>query len=323
VTAQRVLVTGGLGNIGASAVAELVARGHRVRVLTPPRRGLAERSRREGFEAVAGDVCRIADVRAAVRGQDVVVHLAAVLPPDADEQPERAQAVNVDGTRHVLAAMSEEAPRARLLFASSFDVFGATTHLPPPRRLSDPVQASDAYSAHKIQGEAMVKDSGLAYAIFRFADVPKIALRPAHPIMYEIPLDTRIETLHTRDAGRAVASALSCDAAWNRTLLVGGGERCQVTFGDYMARLLTAMGIGPLPAEAFGTRPYWTDWIDSTETESLLRYQRLGFDDIVRDIAALLGPRRHLIPLLRPILRRRMLALSPYWRARNRSAPPP
>lgn len=296
----------------------LRAQGHRVRVMTPPRKGLAALARRLGVEMMPGDVRRIDDVRAAARDQDVVVHLAAVLPPDSDEQPERAREVNVDGTRNVVAALREQTRPARLVFASSFDVFGRTTHLPPPRRLSDPVQACDAYSAHKIAGEEMVRASGLVHSIFRFADVPRIALRPAHPIMFEIPLETRIETLHTKDAGLAVANALGCEAVWGRTLLVGGGRTCQVTFGDYMARILTAMGIGPLPAEAFGTRPYYTDWIDSEESQALLRYQRHSFDDIVRDIAALLGPRRHLVPILRPWLRRRMLALSPYWRARAR-----
>jgi UDP-glucose 4-epimerase len=315
---MNVLVTGGFGNIGRSALFALREAGHRVRVLTPPRRGLAALARAHGVEVRPGDICRLDDVRAAVQDQDVVVHLSAVLPPDSDEQPERARAVNLDGTRHVVAALLDQPRPSRLLFASSFDVFGRTTHLPPPRRLSDPVQATDAYSGHKIAGEEMVRQSGLTYSIFRFADVPKIALRPAHPIMFEIPLETRIETLHTRDAGRAVANALACDEVWGRTLLVGGGPTCQVTFGQYMDRMLTAMGIGALPAEAFGTTPYCTDWIDSAESQSLLRYQRLSFDDIVKDIAALLGPRRHLIPLLRPLLRRRMLALSPYWRARRR-----
>jgi UDP-glucose 4-epimerase len=315
----NVLVTGGFGNIGKSALAALRAEGHRVRVLTPPRRGLDRMARALGVEVAAGDVRRLDDVRAAVRDQDTVVHLAAILPPDSDEQPERARAVNVEGTRHVVEAMVEQPRPPRLLFASSFDVFGRTTHLPPPRRLSDPVQSTDGYSGHKIAGEEMVRASGLVATIFRFADVPKIALRPAHPIMFEIPLETRIETLHTLDAGLAVARAVACDEVWGRTLLVGGGAACQVTFGQYMERILVAMGIGPLPAEAFGTTPYYTDWIDSEETEALLRYQRHSFDDIVREIAALLGPRRFVVPVLRPLLRRRMLALSPYWRARARA----
>jgi nucleoside-diphosphate-sugar epimerase len=314
----RVLVTGGFGNIGRSAVAALREDGHRVRVLSPRKRRHERLARRLGIEPFWGDARRSDDVAAALVDQDAVVHLAAILPPDSDEQPELARSVNVDGTRTLLEAAAAVRQSPRLLFASTFDVFGHTTHLPPPRRLSDPVAATDAYTAHKIECEAMVAASGLEHVIFRFSDVPKIALRPAHPIMFEIPLDTRIETLHTRDAGVAVSRALASTEVWGRTFLVGGGARCQVYFRDYLAKLLTAMGVGPLPEEAFGRRPYPTDWIDTEESERLLRYQRHSFDDIVAEIAGLLGWRRPFVPLLRPLVRRHMLGLSPYWAAHQR-----
>jgi nucleoside-diphosphate-sugar epimerase len=315
---MNVLVTGGFGNIGRSAVDVLRGGGHRVRVLSPRKPRHERTARRLGLDAAWGDVRRAEDVAAALRDQEAVVHLAAILPPDSDAQPALAREVNVEGTRTLLAAAAALPSPPRFLFASTFDVFGRTTHLPPPRRLSDPVCATDPYTGHKIEAEGMVRASGLEHVILRFADVPRMELRPAHPIMFEIPLETRIETLHTRDAGLAVGRALQCPEAWGRTLLVGGGPRCQVTFRDYLARILTAMGVGPLPEEAFGTTPYPTDWIDTEESEGLLRYQRHSFDDIVREIASLLGWRRPLMPLLRPMVRRRMLELSPYWRARGR-----
>jgi UDP-glucose 4-epimerase len=315
---MNVLVTGGFGNIGRSAVEALLASAHRVRVLSSRKARHERTARRLGTDVVWGDIRRPEDVAAALRDQDAVVHLAAILPPDSEATPALARDVNVEGTRTLLAgAVARPAP-PRFLFASTFDVFGRTTHLPPPRRLSDPVVATDAYTGHKIQAEALVRASGLEHVILRFADVPRMELRPAHPIMFEIPLDTRIETLHTKDAGLAVGRALACPEAWGRTLLVGGGPRCQVYFRDYLAGFLTAMGVGPLPEEAFGTTPYPTDWIDTEESEGLLRYQRHSFDDIVREIASLLGWRRALMPLLRPLVRRRMLSLSPYWRARGR-----
>jgi UDP-glucose 4-epimerase len=313
----NVLVTGGFGNIGRSAIDALRTDGHRVRVLSHDHARHRRAARELGVEVAWGDVREPADVAAAVAGQDVVVHLAAVIPPDSEERPELARAVNVDGTRAVVDAALAAARPPRLLFASTFDVFGRTTHLPPPRRLADPVAATDAYTAHKLEGEAMVRGSGLEHAIFRFADVPKMMLRPAHPIMFEIPLDTRIEALHTRDAGLAISRALACPEAWGRTLLVGGGPRCQLVFRDYLAKMLGAMGLDPLPDEAFGTTPYPTDWIDTEESERLLRYQRHSFDDIVREIAALLGWRRAVVPILRPVIRWQMLRLSPYWRRRH------
>jgi UDP-glucose 4-epimerase len=83
------------------------------------------------------------------------------------------------------------------------------------------------------------------------------------------------------------------------------------------------MGIGRLPDEAFSTEPYCTDWLDTEESERLLHYQRHGYDDVVRETAALLGWRRPLARALRPVVRAGILRLSPAWRARGtRSARP-
>ena len=81
---------------------------------------------------------------------------------------------------------------------------------------------------------------------------------------------------------------------------------------------MRAMGMEPLPDEAFSTKDYVTDWLDTEESERLLRYQRRSFDDIVRDVAACLGWRRALVPLASPLVRRSVLELSPYWKARAR-----
>lgn len=306
---MNVLVTGAFGNVGSNVVAALLEQGHRVRGLTPDRK--RERAVIDRFagrvEVVEGDIRRMADVAAALAGQDVVVHLAFVIPPVCHEQPELAEAVNVGGTRNLIEAMQKEGAPPKLVFASTLDVYGRTSHLEPPRRVDDPVEATDNYSAYKIECERMVRDSGLAWCILRFADVPPIALRDPHPIMFTIPLAQRIEMIHPRDVGLAVANAVSCNEAWGRVLNIGGGKRCQVTYGEYLAAMMRAMGMGgPLPAEWFTTTPYCTDWLDTADSERLLRYQRASFEDVIRETAALLGWRAPFVRLLQPLIRRRI-----------------
>lgn len=322
---MHILVTGAFGNIGSHATLALLRRGHRVRALTHQNdtadRRLASRWRRAGFEPeiVRGDVRDRAAMEAAVKGVDCVVHLAYLIPPPALEQPELAESINVGGTRTLIEAIRAVAPGARLLFASTLDVYGHTQHLPPPRRVGDPVAATDVYSAHKIECEAMVQGSGLSWAILRFADVPPIAVRGPQPMMFRLPLATRLELIHPDDAGAAVAGAVETEAAWGRILNVGGGPRCQVTYREYLGAFLDAMGIGRLPDEAFGTEPYCTDWLDTTESQALLQYQTRTLDDVVRETAALLGVRRSLARLFRPIVRAMILRMSPHWRAHRAS----
>ncbi len=319
----RVLVTGAFGNIGQHAVRELGASGHAVRALRfgARRRSAEERALARGFgprvEVIDGDVRDRAAMDAAVRDVDVIVHLAFLIPPIALERPALAQSINVEGTRTVLAAARAASRPPRFLFASTLDVYGDTQHLPPPRRVGDPVQASDAYSGHKIACERLVQESGLPFTILRFADVPPIAVRAPHPIMFRLPLANRIEMIHPADAGLAVARAVSHPEVLGRTFNVGGGARCQLLYRDYLGAFLDAMGIGRLPDEAFSTEPYCTDWLDTEESERLLRYQRHGFEDVVRETAALLGWRAPLARALRPLVRAGVLRLSPHRRGRG------
>jgi nucleoside-diphosphate-sugar epimerase len=321
---ERVLVTGAFGNIGQHATRELCAAGHHVRALrfggvrTVAERDLS-RAHGERLEVVQADVRDRAAMDAVLRDVDCVVHLAFLIPPPALERPAVAQSINVEGTRTVLAAACAAAAPPRLVFASTLDVYGATDHLPPPRSVGDPVQRTDAYSAHKIDCERLVAASGLAAVVLRYADVPPIAVRGPHPMMFRVPLAQRFEMIHPEDAGLATARAAMHPELWAagvRTLNIGGGPRCQLLYRDYIGGFLEAMGVGMLPEEAFSTEPYCTDWLDTEESERLLRYQRKTFEDVVRETRALLGLRVPLARVLRPLVRAGMLSLSPHWRAR-------
>jgi nucleoside-diphosphate-sugar epimerase len=306
---MRIFLTGAFGNIGSEVWPLLVERGHFVRALS-----LEKRRAPNGIEVVQGDVRDRALLDRAVADVDVVVHLAYVIPPPALENPVHAESVNVGGTRALIDACRAAPRPPKLLFASTLDVYGYTQHLPPPRRVTDPVAATDVYSTHKIACEEQVRASGLTHAILRFADVPPIAIRSPHPMMFRLPLATRFEMIHPRDAGLAVANAVDTDAIWGRTLNIGGGARCQLTYGEYLNAFLDAMGIGAFPERAFSTEPYCTDWLDSDESQRLLAYQRHSFEDVVRETAALLGWRAPLARLFRPLVRRRILRMSPHWR---------
>ncbi|HUX12186.1 MAG TPA: NAD(P)-dependent oxidoreductase [Spirochaetia bacterium] len=324
---MKVLLTGCFGNIGSHTIPALLDQGHTVRCFdlprVPHRRLLKGISQNHGdsvsarLELTPGDVREIADVERAVEGVDAVIHLAAVIPPVCNEEPQQSRRVNVEGTRNIISACKRQSQPPRLLFASSFDVFGNTQSQNPPRTTADPVRVSDPYTEHKIVCESLVRESNLTWCIFRFSDVPVLGLRAPHPIMFEIGLHNRIEALHADDAGFALAQALTVEEAWGRTLLVGGGPSCQLTYRSYLERLLDAMGVGMLSEQAFCPRDYVTDWIDSRDAQRLFHYQRHTFDTIAADIASFLGWRRLFVPLVRPFVRSRIERMSPYIRGRG------
>lgn len=311
----HVFITGICGNIGSHTAQQLIRQGHQVSGidLQTKQNEKVARSFQKKTAIHWGDIRDKAKVAEAMMGQDVVVHLAYILPPTTYDHPHLAEEVNMDGTRNVVASAQAQAVPPKLLFASSLDVFGHTQEMPPPRTLSDPVYATDDYTRQKLAGEKLVQESGLTWAIFRFADVPPISARDPHPIMFRIPLDTRFEMLHPDDAGLAVANGIALDALWGAIWLIGGGKSCQVLYRDYLNSMLLAMGIGALPDSAFGHDPYCTDWLDTTDSERLLHYQHHSYNDIIHDVAQALGAARFAIPIVRPFVRHNLLQMSEYY----------
>lgn len=313
-----ILVTGASGNVGSHTVPELLRRGHDVRCLAKLSNANRKWAKQLGVQVVWGDITDATTVTRAVDGVDAVIHLAALIPPAADEQPDLARATNVDGTANVIAACQAQSVTPRLLFTSTFDVHGLTLARTPPRHVDDPLVATNPYTEHKIECERLIRDSGLEWCIFRLADVPILGPRDPHPIMFEIGLDNRIESLHADDAGLAIANALDTPEVWGRVLFVGGGPTCQLTYREYLTRLLAAMGVDALPDSAFSTAEYATDWLDTAESEALLHYQRHTFDDIAEAVAASMGWRRTLASAASPLARAAILRLSPYYSRASR-----
>ncbi len=318
----RVLVTGAWGNIGVSAVEALLAEGHTVRAfdLPTPRNQRLARRYAERVETVWGDLRDRTDVARAVAGQEVVAHLAFIIPKlsatglESERVPELARAVNVGGTAILLQAMRTQAQPPRLVFTSSVHVFGPPRLEQPCVTAEDEPRPQEHYAHHKVECEALVRASGLPWTILRFGAALPLALR-LDPGMFDVPLTNRIEFLHTRDAGLAVARAVTCPAVWGQVWLIAGGPRCRFLYGELVERVLNAMGIGMLPEEAFAQTPFATDWMDTAPGEALLHYQQHTLDDYIREMLLLLGPRRWLMRLARPWVRAALLRRSPYYRA--------
>jgi nucleoside-diphosphate-sugar epimerase len=318
---MRVMVTGAFGNVGTSTLDELVQQGHVVRCFDLRTRANQSKVQRlKGrVEVVWGDLRRPEDVVAAVRDQDVVVHLAFIIPRmsatgvESEARPDWAREINVGGTKNLIEAMKTSVRPPRLLFTSSLHVYGRTQHQLPPRTVSEPICPTEHYSRHKIACERMVKASGLEWTIFRLGATLPLTMK-LDPGMFDVPLNNRMEFVHTRDVGLAIANAVSSEAVWGRTLLIGGGPRCQYVYREIAERILGGLGVGLLPDGAFGSVPFCTDWLDTSESQRLLQYQRRDLGDYVADMRAVLGYRLWLIRMFRPLVRWWLLRKSPSYR---------
>jgi len=143
----RALVTGADGFVGGHLRAELG----------------------EAFVPFEGDVLDADALRAAARGVDAVVHLAAESSVAASwEDAFGAWRVNVDGTVNVLAAVAAESPGARVLLASTCEVYGNAARIPTPEE--ERIAPVSPYAASKAAAELACAASGLDVVVARAAN---------------------------------------------------------------------------------------------------------------------------------------------------------
>ncbi|MEW5739508.1 MAG: NAD-dependent epimerase/dehydratase family protein [Myxococcota bacterium] len=167
---QRVLVTGASGHLGNVLVRALLDRGDSVRVLIEPGDGAPALDGLD-VERRVGDVRDEPAVRQAVEGMDVVCHLAGLVSITAGFES-RMRAVNVDGTKHVLAAC--RAQKARLIYMSSIH---ALTEVPPGEELLEDA-GFDETKAFGAYGRSKAEASRLVQAAARAGEVSATLLLP-------------------------------------------------------------------------------------------------------------------------------------------------
>jgi UDP-glucose 4-epimerase len=313
---RRVLVTGALGNLGQSTMSALLAEGHVVRALdlpTKPNRRLAKRIPR-GVEVVFGDVTDAASCAEAVRGVDAIIHLAAMIPPATERLPEVARRVNVEGSRNLIEAAEAEARPIRFIQASSYSIYGPEAGWRGLVTAETPVVATDVYTETKIAVEEMLRASSLDWVIFRIAAAVEGSGLAADAvvigIIFEVDPEQPIELVHGKDVALAAAHAVTADEASRRVFPIGGGTSCQLRQRDVFAMTERMLGIEPLPPEAFGKARYYTSWLDTAESERVLRFQRHTAKDIERDLGRRLAWLRPLLFLAGPLVRRYLLSHS-------------
>ena len=176
---MKILVTGGMGEIGKPTVQWLAARGHAVRVLD-----LRVPEPIPGVDCREGDVTDLEALRAALDGIEGVVHLAAYRHPSMASNSEMFR-VNALGTMNVFHAAAEAGIR-RVVCASSINALGYNFGIKfPPGQLqyfpideAHPTFTTDAYSFSKH----VIEDIGAYF--WRREGIVSVCLR--FPAVYDL-----------------------------------------------------------------------------------------------------------------------------------------
>ncbi len=153
--ANRVVVTGAAGHIGANLVRALLAEGRTVRAMV-----FRDTTALEGLdvERVNADVLDVESLRAAFAGADVVYHLAGRITLRMRDR--KAVKVNTEGPRNVVTACLDTGVRRIVHFGSihAFSPFPVDGVVDESRALRDGAKAA-AYDRSKAEGERIVLDA--------------------------------------------------------------------------------------------------------------------------------------------------------------------
>ena len=135
---MKILLTGSFGNVGISTLKSLLAKDHDIVCFdleTSNNRKTKEEMLEIGeFQTFWGDITNSEDVNKVVKDVNCIIHLAAIIPPLSEKNPELTYKVNVEGTRNLLTAAKSSSNRPKIIMASSMGVYGVTIDQEPDRK---------------------------------------------------------------------------------------------------------------------------------------------------------------------------------------------
>lgn len=335
---DAVLVTGAFGLVGGATVQHLARQGRHVVAtdLDTPATRKAASALPAGVRVHWADLTDPRQVSAllAATKPAAVIHLAAVIPPLCYAKPALARRVNVDATANLVKAAAAQDDPPRFVQASSIAVYGPRN----PHRIGEaltadtPVRPFDTYGGHKVEAEAIVRDSGLDWVILRLGGVLTVDLGlgiDPDMLYFEglLPADGRLQTVDVRDVAHAFAAATNADVL-GRTLLIGGDDTHRLIQGEIAASTAAAMGlVGGMPTGRKGDPDdddgwFATDWMDSATAQQLLGHQQHSWPQMLAETAQKAGWKRFPLRLAAPLAREFLKRRSPYYGRPGRYANP-
>jgi NAD dependent epimerase/dehydratase len=259
---KRILVTGADGFIGSHLTETLVRQGLDVRAFVLYNSfsswGWLDQSSphvKSSLDVFAGDVRDPHGVRTAMKGCDVVLHLAALIAiPYSYHSPDSYVETNVKGTLNIVQA-ARDLGVERVVHTSTSEVYGTARYVPIDE--DHPLCGQSPYSASKIGADQM------ALSFYRSFETPVTVLRPFNTygprqsaraviptVITQITNGARqiqLGALHpmrdftfVADTVQAFLAAASCDAAVGEVLNAGSGF--EISIGDTARLIAEVMG---------------------------------------------------------------------------------
>ena len=278
----KILITGSTGAIGLEILQQLDQRDSLENVTVLARNSKKNRKKLKPFtdkiRVIYGDVTSETSIQDAVFGQDIIFHLAALIPTVEDEDHELVKRVNIIGTKNVVEAMKAVTPNAFLIFSSSVATYGDRLK-DPMIKVDDELKGSehDNYAFTKVEAENLIRNSGLNWCIYRLSAIMGIGNHKVSTMMFDMPLETPMEFATVRDTARAfINSTEHLGELKHRTFNLSGGIHCRIVYKEFIEKAFYHFGLGKVsfPKYAFATQNFHCGYfLDCDELEEILHFR--------------------------------------------------
>lgn len=200
---KKILVTGADGFIGSHLVEKLIDDGYEIRAFVYYNSfnswgwlDSLPKEKIKNIEIFAGDIRDPNGVRLAMKGVDLVFHLAALIAiPYSYYSPDNYVDTNIKGTLNILQA-ARDFKTKRIIITSTSEVYGTAQFVPITEL--HPRQPQSPYSATKIGADCM------ADSFYRSFDLPVTIVRP-------------FNTYGPRQSARAIIPTIITQLLTNKT----------------------------------------------------------------------------------------------------------
>jgi NAD dependent epimerase/dehydratase len=256
---QTVLVTGAGGFIGSHLTERLVSLGACTRALvrynSASSWGWLESSPvKSDIEVILGDIRDRDSLRQAIRGVDIVFHLAALIAiPYSYHAPSSYVRTNVEGTLNVLQ-VAMDAGVGLVVHTSTSEVYGTARYVPIDE--DHPLQGQSPYSASKIGADKLAEafhlSFGLPVAIIRPFNTygPRQSARAVIPTIVTQALtgsavhlgnlEPTRDFIYMADTVEGFIRIAECLEAIGQVINIGSGQ--EISIGDLANTVLDLVG---------------------------------------------------------------------------------
>ena len=241
-------------------------------------------------ELIKGDLNNESDLMSGISDVDSVVHLAAILPPLANENEELAKKVNVDGTKKIVEVIQEYNPSIHFIFSSSVSIYGKNTDNKTVTEISNP-NPDDNYALTKFQSEEIVTSSSLNFTVLRISGV-SIPIFQEPPTEWPFMSNQNIEFIHRDDVVDSICNSVGNENSYKQILNISGGKTWQMSGEKYVKDYFEILEVGMENANYQKEEGHFS-WYDSDKSNKILNYQNKNYElylsEIIQDLEKLMG----------------------------------